>query len=93
MVRFGPSKPDKLGFTEDLSSDGLFIAARIVHAPGTQLQIQLTLPDNRALQMTGQVVWARQAPPQLSRFLKKVGMGVRLVQAPPEYRQYISQLA
>jgi hypothetical protein len=93
IVRFGKSRPDVLGFTEDLSIDGLFIKATAVFDPGTVLAIQLMLPDNRQIDLTGQVVWARRTPPSLARFVKKSGMGIRLLQIPPGYTQFLSRLA
>lgn len=92
IVRFGKSRPDVLGFTEDVSIDGLFIKASVVFDPGTVLTIQLMLPENRQVDLTGQVVWARRTPPSLTRFVKKSGMGIRLLQIPPGYSQFLSRL-
>jgi Tfp pilus assembly protein PilZ len=91
-VKFGKDKPDKVGFTEDVSSGGLFIKTNAVLQPGSLLQIELTLPDHRVLLMAGQVMWARQVPPSLIRFAKKSGMGIRLTQAHSDYQQYIAGL-
>lgn len=93
IVRFGKTRPDALGFTEDVSVEGLFIKATSVFDPGTVLVIQLMLPDNHAVDMTGQVVWARKTPQSLTRFVKKSGMGIRLLQIPPHYAQFLSRLA
>lgn len=92
FVKFGKDKPDKLGFTEDLSSGGMFIKTSLVLQPGSHLQIELTLPDHRVLLMAGQVMWARQVPLSLLRYAKKGGMGIRLTQAYPDYQTYIAGL-
>ena len=92
FVKFGKDKPDKLGFTEDVSTGGMFIKSNTVLQPGVYLQIELTLPDHRVLLMTGQVMWARQVPPSLLRFAKKSGMGIRLTQVNNDYQQYIDAL-
>ena len=92
FVKFGKDKPDKLGFTEDISSGGMFIKTNTVLQPGSQLQIELTLPDHRVLLMTGQVMWARQVPPSMLRFAKKSGMGIRVTQVNQDYQQYIAGL-
>ncbi|MBI3597016.1 MAG: PilZ domain-containing protein [Nitrospirae bacterium] len=92
FVKFGKEKPDKLGFTEDVSPGGMFIKSNAVFPPGIQLQIELTLPDHRVLLMTGKVMWARQVPPSLLRYAKKSGMGIRLTQVNHDYQQYIAAL-
>lgn len=92
FVKFGKDKPDKVGFTEDVSSGGMFIKTNTVLQPGSHLQIELTLPDHRLLLLTGQVMWARQVPPSLLRFAKKSGMGIRLTQANHDYQQYIAAI-
>lgn len=92
LVKFGMEKPEKLGFTEDVSPTGLFIKTSAVFKPGTLLRIELTLPDNRALPMAGQVVWAKQVPQNLLRFSKKSGMGIRLTQACDDYKRFMAAL-
>ena len=92
MVKFGAEKPDRLGFTEDISPTGLFIKTSVVFQPGTHLRIELTLPDNRTILVTAQVMWAKQVPHNLLRFTKKSGMGVRLIQAGDDYKQFTAGL-
>ncbi len=80
---------DALGFTDDLSPQGLFIKTRSIFAPGTVLKIELTLPDDQIIRLTGQVMWAKRVDPSMVRFVKKSGMGIRIVQPPPSYDQFV----
>ena len=45
MVRFGVEKPEKTGFTKNLSATGIFIRTNNVMKPGTTLQVQVELPE------------------------------------------------
>ncbi|MBI3811715.1 MAG: PilZ domain-containing protein [Nitrospirae bacterium] len=92
IVKFGTVKPDRLGFTEDLSPTGLFIKTGIVSPPGTALRIELTLPDDRTILMAGVVMWAKQVPHSLLRFTKKNGMGLRLTQSGDDYKRFLAEI-
>lgn len=92
IVKFGTDKSDRLGFTEDISPTGLFIKTNIVSPPGTQLRIELTLPDDRTVLVAGVVMWAKQVPHSLVRFAKKNGMGVRLTQSGDDYKRFVDEI-
>ncbi len=77
-VRFGVDDPNRLAFTEDISSQGLFIKTPNVCTPGTLIRVDLTLPDDRIVRMEAQVRWAKKVPPQMLRMVQKGGMGVRI---------------
>ncbi|HTN42629.1 MAG TPA: PilZ domain-containing protein [Nitrospiria bacterium] len=91
-MKFGKDRPDKLGFTEDVSSGGMFIKSNTVLQPGVHLRIELTRPDHRVLLMTGHGMWARQVSPSLLRLAKKSGMGIGLTQVDKDYQQSIADL-
>ncbi len=78
-VRFGVGNTDRLAFTEDISTQGLFIKTANVCPPGTRIRIDLALPDERTVQMEAQVRWAKKVPPQMMRMVQKSGMGVRII--------------
>ena len=80
FVRFGTDLPIYVGYTTDISSTGIFIKASTIFPPKTMLKIALTLPDDRVVLMTGEVVWSKRVPPQLARLVRKNGMGIRLKQ-------------
>jgi uncharacterized protein (TIGR02266 family) len=92
IVKFGTEKPDRLGFTEDVSPTGLFIKTSAVSQPGTLLRVELTLPDNRTIRVAGEVMWAKQVPHNLLRFTKKSGMGLRLTQAGDDYKRFLAEI-
>ena len=92
FIRFGLGAPDKVGFTEDVSSSGLFVKSHFVFAPGTLLKIELTLPDGPIVSMAAQVMWAKKVPPALIRHMKKSGMGLRLPHPDEVYKKFIEAL-
>jgi Tfp pilus assembly protein PilZ len=92
-VRFGPERPTDLGFTIDVSETGLFVKTNTVYPPDTRLVLELSLPDRRVLPLRGRVMWAKRLPPQLARLLRKAGMGIELIDPPPEYLNLIQLLS
>ncbi len=92
FVRFGKGLPENIGFTGDVSPTGIFIRSSTVFEPGTFLAIELTLPNDRVLILSGRVMWAKRVPPNLARFVKKNGMGILLSQIPDDYHQFMKVL-
>ena len=84
-VRFGVKSTESFGFTGDISGTGIFIKSSKIYPPGSDLKMEITLPDDRVIKMTGRVVWAKRVPPNLIRFIAKSGMGVFLHEVPDEY--------
>lgn len=76
-VRFGTEGPKHIGYTEDISPEGMFIKTASVYRPGTLLQIQITVKGAESVLLEGQVRWAKRVPPQLVRKIK-AGMGVKI---------------
>ena len=85
FVKFGEGEPTFIGYTTDVSETGLFIKATTIFPPKTFLKILLTLPDERVIELTGDVVWSKRVPPQLARMVRKNGMGIQLREPPTEY--------
>jgi Tfp pilus assembly protein PilZ len=77
-LRFGLDRPKRMGFTEDLSSDGLFIITRSPERPGTYVLVELDLPNNKTVVAYGQVQWTKKVRPDQFRVTENGGMGVRL---------------
>ncbi len=92
FVKFGKDTPEKVGFTGDISFNGIFIKSSTVFNPGTTLKIEITLPDKTVVPLQGKVMWAKKVPPSLHRLTKKSGMGVLVNQPPPEYSEFVSGL-
>jgi Tfp pilus assembly protein PilZ len=76
-----------------VSETGLFVKTNTVYPPDTRLVLELSLPDKRVLPLRGRVMWAKRLPPQLARLLRKAGMGVELIDPPPEYLNLIQLLS
>ncbi len=77
-VRFGVDEPKRVAFTEDITRLGMFIITGRPERPGTLLQIELTLPDEEHVLVTGRVRWAKKVPAHLLRVATKGGMGIRI---------------
>jgi curved DNA-binding protein CbpA/Tfp pilus assembly protein PilZ len=92
FTKFGNAQPDKVGYTEDVSSDGLFIKTNAVLSSGTELVIQLTLSDNRVIQLKGRVKWTKYVPPALLRHVKKTGIGVQLDCPPEDFQSLVKSI-
>ena len=80
-VRFGPDKPQYVGFSGNLSTAGLMIRTTKVFPPGTVLAMELKLPAGID-RLEGVVIWARSGDVQWLQF-GRIGMGVMFVN-PPE---------
>jgi len=88
LVRFGLAKPDRPGVTGNLSETGLFIITNMPGQVGSELEIDLRLPD-APLVLGGEVVWIRTERRQGA----SVGCGVRLIRRPPEYLKRVRDLS
>ncbi len=78
-LRFGLDKPVRMAFTEDVNDDGMFIKTTNLYRPGTQVTIELTLPDKTSVNLIGIVRWSKKVPPNMIHLVKKAGMGVKIV--------------
>lgn len=92
FAKFGHAQPEKVGYTEDISSEGLFIKTNAVLSSGTELVIQLTLSDNRVIQLKGRVQWTKYVPPALLRHVKKTGIGVHLDCPPEDFQALVKSI-
>lgn len=92
FIRFGTDKLDSLGFSNDLSETGLFIKTNLVLQKGTVLNIQVTLPDDNKIDLTGKVAWIKKDPSEVNENSKKIGLGIRLLKIPKSYTQFIEKI-
>jgi curved DNA-binding protein CbpA len=90
-VRFGTSRLQHTGMTEDLSPEGLFIKSRVVFKPGTPLLIEVKLSQSKVVNLKGVVKWGKSVPPALIQFTKKAGFGVHLEEIPELYAQFMTE--
>ena len=86
MCRYGVEKPDKTGFTMNLSETGVYIKTNSVFAPGTTLRIELVFPD-RNFAMWARIMRAKKVPPQLA-YILDCGMGVTFIQPTSEWLEF-----
>jgi Tfp pilus assembly protein PilZ len=77
-LRFGQDEATRLGFTEDISKEGLFIRTANTYTPGTVLTVTILLPHETFITLKGKVVWAKSVPQHLARLVKKAGLGLKI---------------
>lgn len=77
-LRFGIERAERLGFTEDISRNGLFIRTASPHPPNTRLNIEITTADGEIIRIGGKVRWIRRVPLNLIHLLNKCGMGIMI---------------
>ncbi len=92
FVKFGAKDSQHIGFTEDLSREGLFIRSNVAFKPGTLVTIEVNLPDSKIASLKGIVKWAKAVPPALLRHAKKAGNGINLEQFPELYTHFVKAL-
>jgi tetratricopeptide (TPR) repeat protein len=91
FVRFGTSVPEHIGFTGDISLSGMFIKTNSVISPTSPLVVKLALSDDRQIDLSGRVRWAKRVPPIMIHHVKKSGMGIVLDQAPQDYIDFLKE--
>ena len=87
-VMLGRQTALPVGYTLNVSSKGLLLAARVVLPVGENVHLQVTLDQSVLAIVRGKTVWTQQAPAQNSSTL----VGVRLAEASPEWQHFIAGL-
>ena len=77
QVRFGPGDLTHSGYSQDISSSGLYLQAGVIYPPGTVLLLEIEYPDG-AITKRGVIRWSRDLPPAFKRNLR-CGMGVEFL--------------
>ncbi|MEJ2519345.1 MAG: pilus assembly protein PilZ [Desulfuromonadales bacterium] len=75
-VKFGIDAVDKIGITDDIHQDGLFIRSAVVLKPGRSLRIEIEQSQG-LIALLGDVRWTRKVPPYMIH-KRKGGMGLRI---------------
>lgn len=86
-IRFGSERPSTLGQTVNLSREGLCVATPTPLDPGEPVRLNVEVLGH-TLPLQGFVVWNRPRP-SLGR---PMGMGLRLVDPPPLYTNFVASL-
>ena len=79
QVNFGEQSLDNIGFTDDISANGIFIKTAIVFPSNTELGIELILPGDEVVRMKGVVNWSKGVAPNLVWATKDAGMGIKIL--------------
>jgi c-di-GMP-binding flagellar brake protein YcgR len=77
-IRFGIDDANRMAFSEDISTTGMFIKTANVCPPNSRIRIEFTV-DNHLIQADARVMWAKKVPQNLFHLVKKSGMGVRFL--------------
>jgi uncharacterized protein (TIGR02266 family) len=75
-------------FTGNLSKSGIFVRTNRTLGPGSIVKLNLSLPSDKTLKMRGRVQWEKNIPSPGF----KSGMGISLLDIPPEYIEFIETL-
>ncbi len=91
-LRFGTDAPVRLAFTEDVNEHGLFIKTTNIYPPGTKIFIELILPDEKRVRITGSIRWTKKVPPTMIHLVNKAGIGVKILRfesGEDDYRHFL----
>ncbi len=77
-LRFGIEEAVRVGFTEDVSREGIFIKTTHYVPPNTRIIVELAVRDE-VVKIEGQVRWQKKVPPNLIHFVKKSGFGIEIL--------------
>ncbi|MDR3579408.1 MAG: PilZ domain-containing protein [Oryzomonas sp.] len=77
-IRFGLNDANRMAFSEDISTTGMFIKTANVCPPNSRIKIEFTV-DNHLIQAEARVMWAKKVPQNLFHLVKKSGMGIRFL--------------
>ena len=76
-LKFGFDQPEKVGFTNDLNHEGLFIRSPIVVKPGAKIKVEISHPEG-LITLIGVVRWAKKVPGNVIHKMKG-GMGLKII--------------
>lgn len=92
-LRFGSESPVRTAFTEDVTEHGLFIKTTNLYAPGTHIIIELVLPTEQRVIVTGMVRWSKKVPPTMIHLVNKAGLGIKFLKFETGEEQFQEFLA
>lgn len=77
--------------TEGIGGGGLFIESSTQFPPGTEIEVEFSLPDRptERLRAKGQVAWVRTKPERYTFF---PGMGVKFTEIPENARERVMEV-
>jgi PilZ domain-containing protein len=91
VVDFSVDGESHTGFTHDLSHTGFFIVTNSLPPPGSTITATLHLPNDKRVALTGTVVRARRAPPQLKDSVS-TGFSLQLSGYVEDYTRFVESI-
>lgn len=88
---FGLTRPDRLGFVQDLSENGLRIRARKLFDPKTELQMKIEIPGRGLYPLRGVVKRARVIESHMPPY-EPAEMGIVIVESNPALKALLQDL-
>jgi len=91
-LRFGVDAPVRMAFTEDVTDRGMFIKSTNLYPPGTRVVIELIMPDESRVRISGSIRWTKKVPPNMIHLVRKAGMGVKILRiesGEEDFRRFI----
>lgn len=83
----GRDRSPHKAFSRDVGAMGLFIVANHLEKSGQALNLEVDIPDQGIVKMTGTVVWTKWVPPAL-RAVDYPGFAVKINSAPESWFAY-----
>jgi hypothetical protein len=77
-IRFGIEEVNRVAFSDDISTTGMFIKTMNICPPDTRIRVEFEIGHNK-VELEARVMWAKKVPQNLFYLVKKSGMGVRIV--------------
>lgn len=89
LAKIATSTAEFFGFVQDVASTGLGFNCNRKLEVGSDLQIQLNVPKESTMNLTGKVAWLRELP-TLSK--SKFQVGAALTDPPENYTKFVTKL-
>lgn len=77
-VNFGIRDISNIGYTEDISTSGIFLKTARVFPVGTELKIEIRTVRDEIIRLIGHVNWSREVAPNLVWMVSNAGMGISI---------------
>jgi hypothetical protein len=82
------TNPPSMGFSGNVSAQGMMIRTPRVYAPGTLLDLELRFAGG-TVKLRGRVAWAREGP-MVWISSGRIGMGIRFIDPPENLAEMIA---
>lgn len=90
LVNISEGGCEELGLTSNISKNGLFIAAPGIFPDRQEISVWIAV-GNEIFQVRGEIRWSIKSAEATTGYMAG-GMGIKLKEAPPEYRRYVQNL-